>query len=243
MTWVLLRGLIREQRHWGDFPAQLQRAFPAERIVTLDFPGNGSRHRENSASSIAAMVEFVHAELARLQVTGPVQVLAISLGAMVAIGWAQRYPQQVQRLVLINTSVAPHNRFYQRLRPQNYLALLASSLRSAHQQREQVIFDLTSNSPRRRSELVARWRSYAEEFPVSRRNSCRQLLAALRYRAPLQAPAVPLLLLAGAGDRLVNPCCSSRLAALWHAPLRLHATAGHDLPLDDANWIIQQLQH
>jgi hypothetical protein len=37
MTWVLLRGLMREQRHWGNFTQQFAQAHPHERIITLDF--------------------------------------------------------------------------------------------------------------------------------------------------------------------------------------------------------------
>ena len=50
----------------------------------------------------------------------------------------------------------------------------------------------------------------------------------------------PLLLLAGAGDRLVDPACSRRLARTWQVPLLEHAQAGHDLPLDDPDWVAHQ---
>ena len=41
-TWVFLRGLVRERRHWGKFPADFQRECPDADIVTLDLPGNGA---------------------------------------------------------------------------------------------------------------------------------------------------------------------------------------------------------
>ena len=47
---------------------------------------------------------------------GPYSVLAMSLGGMVATAWAQRYPAEVERLVLINTSMRPFSRAQQRLR-------------------------------------------------------------------------------------------------------------------------------
>jgi hypothetical protein len=34
---------------------------------------------------------------------------------------------------------------------------------------------------------------------------------------------------------------AQRLARCWHAPLRLHPTAGHDLPLDAGPWMAQQV--
>lgn len=83
-----------------------------------------------------------------------------------------------------------------------------------------------------------RWR---HENPVSRRNALIQLLAAARYHAPRQRPLERMLLLAGAADRLVDPQCSSDLARAWDAPLHIHPEGGHDLPLDDENWILQRI--
>jgi hypothetical protein len=56
-TWLLLRGLLREQGHWGDFPSQLQQHLPDIKIITLDISGNGLKHLEKSPSSIAGMVD------------------------------------------------------------------------------------------------------------------------------------------------------------------------------------------
>jgi len=38
--WLLLRGLMRETRHWGDFPARLAAAGQTS-TYTLDLAGNG----------------------------------------------------------------------------------------------------------------------------------------------------------------------------------------------------------
>jgi len=42
---------------------------------------------------------------------------------------------------------------------------------------------------------------------------------------------------------LVSVRCSERLAAQWGVLLQLHPTAGHDLPLDDGSWVVQQICH
>ncbi len=64
-TWILLRGLMREQRHWGDFPATLARALPGASIVTPDLPGNGRRHAQDSATRVADMVAACRQDLRR----------------------------------------------------------------------------------------------------------------------------------------------------------------------------------
>ncbi|MES2399587.1 MAG: alpha/beta hydrolase, partial [Pseudomonadota bacterium] len=54
-------------------------------------------------------------------------------------------------------------------------------------------------------------------------------------------PRCPALVLSSAGDRLVNPVCSTRLAAAWQAKYVQHPWAGHDLPHDDGEWVCSQL--
>ncbi len=237
-TWVLLRGLMREARHWGDFPALFGAAFPDAAIVTPDLPGSGLLFRSRSPTSIGAMVESCRAALANAGHIPPYRLLALSLGGMVATEWARRHPAEVDGLVLINTSMRPFNPFHQRLRPRNYAPLLrAVLLPGAIAQREAAILDLVSNHAQRRRAAVPDWVALAELCPVSRHNGLRQLLAAARFRGPLDGVAPPVLLLAASGDRLVDPACSTAIARAWGAPLMLHEKAGHDLPLDDGAWV------
>lgn len=241
-TWVLLRGLMREQRHWGGFPAQFQAAVRAP-VICLDFAGNGSQHHKTSASSVPAMLQDLRAQLREQGHRPPYRILALSLGAMVAVDWASHYPAELETVVLINTSLAPYNPFYHRLRPANYVALIRFLLAGSLAQRERLILRLTSGQSGSESAdaIVEQWAAYARECTITRGNILRQLFAAASYRAVTGTPIVPLLLLGGQQDQLVNVQCSITLAQRWHSQLRLHPTAGHDLPLDDAAWVIRQI--
>lgn len=241
-TWVLLRGLMRESRHWGEFPQLFQHATGAQHVVTLDFPGNGSLHAQASATSVAEMANNCRVQLQQLGYAPPYHVLALSLGAMVAVAWSELYPEEIDKMVLINTSLAPYNPFYHRLRPGNYLAL-SGLLYGSAKQCESLILRLTSilKSRTQQQTILQQWLIYAREYPVTRANILRQLRAAISYRAALSAPAVPVLLLAATQDRLVNVKCSLTLAQHWHCTIRLHPAAGHDLPLDDGGWVAQQV--
>lgn len=240
--WVLLRGLTRDSRHWGSFAELMQQRFADARIVTLDMPGNGLRHRETSPASVEDMAQWCRAQLREQGLAPPYRVLAMSLGAMVALAWMQQAPQELQRGVLINTSLRPYSAFYQRLRPRNYVALLYMAVRWQDAGFcEQTILRLTSAHPAETRSVLADWVVWRRTMPVSRRNAWRQLWAAMRFLAPSRAPDVPLLLLAGAHDGLVNPQCSRQLARAWGSTLIEHPQAGHDLPLDDDSWILDQL--
>ena len=242
-TWILLRGLSRGAGHWGGFVDQARRALPGAIVLALDLPGNGQRHGEASPARVAAMTEALRRELRSRELAGPVHLLAMSLGAMVACDWAARYPQELAGAVLINTSLRPFSPFWQRLRPAAYPRLLGLALARAQAPAwEAAILDLTSRLAGNRQAVLAEWIRLREHEPVSLANSLRQLLAAMRYRAPGDPPDVPLLLLAGAGDRLVDPACSRSLGQVWAAPLIEHPRSGHDLPLDDGPWVLAQVQ-
>ena len=242
-TWVLLRGLTRERRHWGPVPDMLRAACPGVSVLTPDLPGNGSLHTERSATRVGAMVEAIRRQLREQGVAMPVHLLALSLGGMVAVDWAARWPAEVAGAVLVNTSMRPFSAFQQRLLPANYpaLARLALGGGAGPRAREQAVLRLTSARPADHQALLDDWAAWRVERPVSPSNALRQLLAAARFRVPAQPPAVPLLVLASAGDRLVDPACSRRLAAAWGLPLAEHPLAGHDLPLDEPQWVVEQV--
>ncbi|MDP3514235.1 MAG: alpha/beta hydrolase [Sulfuritalea sp.] len=241
--WVLLRGLTRESRHWGRFPLQLGAAFPGAPVICLDLPGNGKLNGMESPSRVEAMADWCHAEIARLGIAVPCRVLAMSLGAMVAAAWAQRHPDDLAAAVLINTSLRPFSPFHHRLRPRNYLRLLRLfAAQTSDRELETTILEMTTRLQSDPGVVVGQWLQWRHENSVSRRNALRQLLAAARYRAPREPPLDRLLLLASARDALVDSRCSLRLAAQWDARIAIHRTAGHDLPLDDSVWVLEQIE-
>lgn len=242
-TWVLLRGLTREAAHWGSFPSVFRQTLPGAQLHLLDLPGNGARHAERSPATVDALVADVRAQIAQRGITTPVQVLALSLGAMVAAQWAHTAPHELAGAVLVNTSLRPFSPLHHRLQSSNWPRVLRLALgRPTPDAAERLVWQMTSRQRTVDEDVIATWVSSRQQHPVRGANALRQLLAAARYRAPAQAPAVPLLLLAGAGDRLVDPRCSQALARAWHVPLREHPRAGHDLPLDDPHWVADQVR-
>lgn len=243
--WILLRGLTREIRHWGSFIGQLETALPGSQVIALDLPGNGQLHLQPSPMNVHAMVESCRAQLGARYIEPPYRLLAMSLGAMVAVAWASRYPQEVATQVLINTSMRPFNAFYERLRPANYAPLLRLAVFGGSPDAwERTILRFTSNRAGREAgnAVLPLWRALRQSHPVARANALRQLVAAIRFSAPIARPAAATLLLASAHDRLVSVACSKALANRWHCNLRVHPSAGHDLPLDDGPWVVDQVR-
>jgi len=243
-TWVFLRGLTREARHWGDFPVRFRAAFEGELaatdILTPDLPGNGRLHGMRSPLSVNAMMESCRQQLRAQGKAPPYHLLALSLGGMVAVAWALRYPEECRAMVLMSTSLRPYSPFFQRLRPRGWPTLI-KLIPAQGLQREQAILQLTSARAAELQSVLPTWAAYAREYPVSRISALRQLFAAARFTAR-EKPRVPMLFLAGNGDRMVHPECSRRLARAWQADCFLHPSAGHDLTLDDGDWVAHQVK-
>jgi pimeloyl-ACP methyl ester carboxylesterase len=243
-TWVFLRGLTREARHWGDFPARFRAAFDSDaaelEILTPDLPGNGRLHALSSPISVNEMMESCRQQLRDQGNAPPYHLLALSLGGMVALAWALRYPEECRAAVLMSTSLRPYSPFFQRLRPRGWSTLLRL-IPARGLVRERAILELTSARAAELQSVLPSWVAYSRECPVSSIGALRQLVAAARFKA-LEKPAVPQLFLAGAGDRMVHPDCSHRLARAWDADFFLHPSAGHDLTLDDGDWVAQTVK-
>lgn len=240
MTWILLRGLTREARHWGDFISRF-----SDRVgdaTALDLPGNGEFVTGKSPTKVRSMVEFARQQLQLRGYKPPYALLGMSLGGMLATDWAQRYPQEVEALVLINSSMRPYSSLPQRLRPANWLVLglLAARWRDADYA-ERAIHALTCNETAVKASDIAAWLGIRKSAPVSEANAQRQLWAAARFICAPTPPACSTLLLSSAADHLVHPVCSHQLATAWSAAHQQHPWAGHDLPHDDAEWVCDQL--
>ena len=242
MSWLLLRGLTREARHWGTFPAQLALQSGQDAVVALDLPGNGVFCDQPTPATVRAMVEFLRQQVRASGRPEAHKLLAMSLGGMVATDWAQRYPAEITRLVLINTSMRPFSRVTQRLQPGNWpqLALLAARWHDADYA-ERSIHRLTCNQTAWREQDLRDWLQIRKSAPVQALNAARQLWAAARFASAASAPDCPTLVLSSASDRLVHPACSARLAGAWQARHRQHPWASHDLPHDDAAWVCRQV--
>jgi pimeloyl-ACP methyl ester carboxylesterase len=239
-TWILLRGLTRGTGHWGDFLPRFQQAFVNDSLLPLDFPGNGALHLQQSPTTVQAMVEHCRQQLADLGLQPPYRIVALSMGAMVAVAWAHDYPQEISHQVLINTSLRPINPFYQRLRPGNYPRLLRLMLGGTDARHwEQTLWHMTSR--RSPPDTVDGWVRLRQQHPVKPFNAMRQLWAASRFVAPPTPPKTPTLLLASTSDGLVSVECSRSIARQWKWPLLEHPQAGHDLPLDDGPWVVDQI--
>lgn len=238
--WLLLRGLTREAGHWGRFPDELRAARGGGTVLTPDLPGAGTRYREASPASIDTLVRAVRADHLARHGPGPVKLLGLSLGGLVAAHWLLTWPEEVAAAVVVNSSTRALSPFWQRLRPAAWPALAALAAMPGawgSAAAEARILALSSATPGRHVAVLADWAALSRHQPVRRLNALRQLWAAARAGLPAGRPASPVLVVASHGDGLVDPRCSAALARHWGCPIAWHPSAGHDLALDDGPWL------
>lgn len=245
--WLFLRGLGRDQRHWGTFIEQFQQAFIDDKVSVLDTCGNGFYSDFKSPLSIAEYTDHCRISLGTMESknatkqSAKLNLVALSLGGMIALDWACRFPHEVQSITLINTSAANLTPWHKRI---NLFAVFKSFMAIIGQcsdiSIEKAILQLTSNQQACEKTIV-RWAAYRGIQSTSLLNLLRQLIAASRFKASALESIKPLVL-TSKKDRLVNHVASKDIHQFFGGTLIEHDKAGHDLPLDDADWVIAQIK-
>ncbi len=238
---VLIRGLLRDARHWGNFKQLLQQRFPNTPVLALDLPGNGALNQQTSSDNISDMTESLREQIRNRR---NLRLIAISMGGMIAIDWITRYPNEVQSAVLINSSLRNLSPFYHRLHWKAYSRLTKIILFAVLHTKpdfEADILALTSNHHSQDIALLKRWQQWQQQNPVSHTNAINQCLAAAKFSNTFQLHR-PVLVVSSKMDRLVDCRCSAKLAKVLDVPHFQHQTAGHDLPLDAPEWLVKQIE-
>ncbi|MEZ4273310.1 MAG: alpha/beta hydrolase [Myxococcota bacterium] len=239
--WLLIRGLVREQRHWYEFPEIFSHHFPDTQLSMLDLPGVGTEHQRSAPLNIGAYVEDFRRRWLGMRDDAAWGLLTISLGSMIGLRWSADYPDDFKRHVVINTSAMNLGLPWQRFRPSVLPGLARSAFAGDSIQREELILQATSRRPCKAG-IAERSASFARDAPVKRGAALRQLLAASLFCVPKNIP-VPTFVLCSTLDPMVNVICSRKLAAMQRWPIAEHPWAGHDLPLDDPQWVCEKMQY
>lgn len=243
MNWLMLRGLAREKRHYGAFPATFERLMPGHRTFPMDLVGFGALSTQRVPWTLAEIVDELRARFLadRPHNDAPWSIFAISLGGMVALEWAAKHPHDFARVVVANTSAGNMSKVWERFMPAIW-PRVPGMLLGDPLQRERTILDVTVNSKSDddKEAIAHTWHGWFKERTPSRRAFVRQIVAAARSSLP-ERVETPLLVLTSRADRLVSWKCSQRIAHTLGARLEVHEAAGHDLSLDAPEWICERI--
>jgi len=221
---VLVHGWGLHAGVWDELAATLAARFT---VLSLDLPGHG---RSRITPMPARLDELTDALVAQLP--GPAIWLGWSLGGLVALDAARRYPERVSKLVL--TAATP--RFVQA--PDWSAAMapgvfgdFAANLRTDYRGTLLRFLSLQAGGDGEGRALIKRLRSglfaHGEPPPQALANGL-AILEATDLRGTLAAIATPALVVHGQLDRLAPPAAGEYLAArLPYARFALLPGAGH----------------
>lgn len=238
-NFILLRGLTRESRHWGSFPKRLQELYPTSNIVELDLPGAGSLYQESTPLSVDEITRRLRKLVPSAMLEqGNFVFIGVSLGGMVGLTWSQLYPKDLYKLIIINSSAAVISPFWKRLRARSYVPVIKSFL--LKEKRHEIIFEQVCENKKNKDKLVKLWSKIQQENPVGLINAIKQILAAMKFK--VEKINISGLILCSAKDQFVNHQCSKDLAKFLGWPIQIHPWAGHELPDDDPEWVINEIK-
>jgi len=233
---ILLHGLTGHARWWDDEARLLADRF---RVLVLDQRGHGDSDPApdgdySDAALLGDLEGFVDAlRLSRLS------LVALSLGGRVAINYAGRHPQRVERLVVVDIGpdIAPAGRAR--------VGTLMAHAPERFENTDEVLAHLRANNPRY-DETMLRHRAehtvkplpgggFTWKYDRALRDGIRQ--GRIRVPADLwpQWAAIhcPTLLVRGSeSDILTDEIAKLMLERLPHARLAVVPNAGHTVPGD-----------
>lgn len=231
---VLLRGLFREQRHWGAFLETLQRHQPHCDVIAIDTLGNGQFAQRVSPLHMQAYADHIIAELAPYQ-SRPVVLVGLSLGGMIALAANQQTRQPIHHVIAINSS-CNQSPWPQRFNLVKVFSGFWQALRWQERDKdtsliEAAILRFTTLSQHENGALLQSWSQYRKQNRAPISHLFRQIYAAWRFSYP-QSPTANVSFIAAKQDQLVSYLCSERMAKQQGCEVHFIDNAGHDAGLD-----------
>lgn len=233
---ILLRGLGRETQHWDEeFLNMLVRRDLVP--IMIDLPGAGEFRHLLSPTQIEDYVAFLQTQFEKIMDEDEqAYLLGHSLGGMVAIRWAFEYPQNFKKLFLVNTSDQRSRSLPERLRPFGLWKLISIMKSREITKKEKEVLKMISNNEVAQESVIDKWVKLACSRPMKIMSLANQLIAASRFEAPSRLE-VPSIYITSKADKMVSYKCSEKLAKQHRAGIFHHDKAGHDIPLDDPDWL------
>ncbi|MGZ3774305.1 MAG: alpha/beta fold hydrolase [Pseudobdellovibrionaceae bacterium] len=238
--WVLVRGIVSEEFHWWNFIPDMRARFPRDELYTPDIIGNGKFFEQSTPLGVKPNVDGLRKQV-------PAQekkiLVGFSLGGMLTLEWAYAHPNEVAAVVLINSSLN-NSSIFKRMRPSSFMHILRTARVRDHVQREELVLRMTTSLlPQEKIKPIAEvWGPRSLQYPLRPSNFLRQLFVAGQVKQRKDPPQVPVLILSSQNDKVVHPDCSKKIADTWKLPYMVHPEAGHDLILDDPQWVLEQVE-
>lgn len=231
--------------HLGIFaPLARRLAAGGRRVVAVDHRGFGGSSAVPSSFGFDGLVDDLETVLVALDLRGAI-VVGHSMGGAVALGLAVQRPDvvadRVSALVLVNSSArGPADRPVLRAKAMALDWSVTERL-GRHDRLGMVLARANFGSEPRRSHVEA-VRAIGFASPAAHRPGFTRRLLGIDLSDRLSEVGVPVLVLAGAADRVLSPGESRRIAdTVPCARLFVFEGAGHMLPVERSDQVAEQI--
>lgn len=235
MNYVFIRGLARNKEHWYGFE---KRFYLGSHVIMLDIPGNGELNQLTSPLTIKECTNFLRKQFLSLKKDETYTLVGISLGGMIATDWLNRFEDDFEKVIVINMSAKnlalPWQRFHFKMFLQIPFLLFSNERKI-----EKSILNTTLNMKKPDNQLLEKALLILKHFKTSKINLFRQLIAASQFHFPLDIKSQKMIVIFSENDRLVSSISSKKIIQKLKCRYFIHQHAGHDLPLDDPEWLFQ----
>lgn len=237
---VLIRGLGREARHWGQTIDELKKTFPDAEILTPDLPGAGILNQVKVPHGVPKFIPILKEQVS-LNPDEENLVVGLSLGGMCVIEWVKQFPMDFKAAVVMNTSLGDVSMPWMRFRPSFIPQMFAVTQKDA-KTFEREVLKFVSNNPKVWDENVELALRLHQERPMSFKALIDQIVSGAIYRSKINVFPIPLLVMASIKDHLVNVDCSIKISEKFKADIVYHPWGGHEISMDDPQWVSEEMR-
>jgi len=236
---VFAHGLLMDNSMWDFVTPHFAETC---RVICFDFRGQGRSQDPGQGYAIDTLVEDTAALIKALS-DKPVDYVGLSMGGMVGMPLAARYPHLLRSLVLLDTSAQaepPHN-----LR--KYAAMTwimrAFGVKPLVSRTLPLMFGKTTvNDPAKR-ELVKHWR---RKLSVLKKTILGPIAGVTQRRDITQElPKItcPTLIITGEEDRTTPVSCAHHMHAyIAHSELQIIPRCGHSSALEEPEQVVAAMK-
>lgn len=239
----LIRGMMRDSRHWGEFPLFLSKNIQGLEVKFIDLPGSGIYCDQKSPTRISNIVDFLRIRTG-IDNSNTNILLASSLGGVVAMDWINRFHKDFEAMIMLSSSFKGICPFNERVRPSIWKEVIQLIFALKVEKRESILIKINANYNSFQQQHLEEWISFQQKNKMTRINILRQSMAGLRYHVKIKPQLnIPILMIGSKSDRLVCERCIEKSSLFFGADLIWHEKAGHSITLDDPEWTAIQIQN